>query len=214
MEFITPYHIIAILVAYLAGSIPTAVWVGKRFFGVDVRKEGSGNSGATNTFRVLGAKAGVPVLLFDVLKGWLPVFLFSTYGPYQYGTDAFVNLQIAVGMAAVLGHVFSLFLRFKGGKGVATLLGMIIAIQPIAALICMGVFLIMFLASKYVSLGSITAAVLFPVVIILVLGIRTPSLVYFSAIIAVLVVVTHHKNIGRLIKKEENKVQLKRGANS
>lgn len=196
------------------GSIPTAVWVGKRFFKTDVRKHGSGNSGATNTFRVLGKKAGIPVLLFDIFKGWFPVFIFSNYGPYEPASNAFVNWQLAIGIAAVLGHVFSVFLKFKGGKGVATLLGFITAVQPIAALICTAIFLVTFVLSRYVSLGSITAAVLFPVVVVVVLQVESPSMLYFSAAIAALVVLTHHKNIGRLIKKQENRVTFKKATNN
>src|ERR1700691_3440741 len=140
---ISIYSISALILAYLCGSIPTAVWIGEAFFGVDVREYGSGNAGATNTFRVLGKKAGIPVMLIDILKGWtttnLAYFIgVSTTGAYN--SIAFTNYELALGIAAVMGHLFPIFAGFRGGKGIATLFGMVLAINLDAALLCVGVF--------------------------------------------------------------------------
>jgi glycerol-3-phosphate acyltransferase PlsY len=153
---ISIYSISALILAYLCGSIPTAVWIGLAFFDVDVREYGSGNAGATNTFRVLGKKAGIPVMLIDILKGWtatnLAYFIgVSTTGAYN--SPAYINYALALGIAAVMGHLFPIFAGFRGGKGIATLFGMILAINLPAALVCVGVFLIILMATGYVSLG-------------------------------------------------------------
>ncbi len=202
------YNIVAILIAYLLGSIPSAVWIGKWFFGVDVREHGSKNAGATNTFRVLGKKAGIPVLIFDVLKGWFAVTLLSHFSMFEHYSNQYVNLQLAVGMAAVLGHIFPVYANFKGGKGIATLLGIIIAIHFKAAMFSMGIFVVTFMITRYVSLGSMTAAMCFPFLIIVVFKAQSPSLIYFSIVMAIAVLFTHQKNIERLLKKEENKMRI------
>jgi len=201
--------IVLMLGAYLLGSIPSAVWIGKYFFGVDVRQHGSKNAGATNTFRILGRKAGVPVLFFDVLKGWLAVKLFSFYSVYELGSIQQTNFQIALGILAVLGHVFPVYVRFKGGKGVATLLGIILALHLQAAAAAFIIFLVVFIISKYVSLGAIVAAVFFPFIIIYGFKEQTASLQYFATAVSVLLIITHRKNIHRLLRKEENKMELK-----
>lgn len=211
MEEIFSYNnVLAILLAYLVGSVPSAIWVSKWFFGVDVRDHGSKNAGATNTFRVIGKRAGFPVLFFDILKGWAAVkgfsYLFSTY---DLGTNQYVNLQLAIGMAAVFGHVFPIYARFKGGKGVATLLGIILAINLQAATASFGIFLVTYLLSQYVSLGAIMAAFFFPFLTIFVFKAQTPSLIYFSIVISIMVILTHKKNIERLLKREENKMPFK-----
>jgi glycerol-3-phosphate acyltransferase PlsY len=203
------FNVAAIIAAYLFGSIPSAVWVGKWFFGTDVREHGSKNAGATNTFRVLGKKAGIPVLFFDIFKGWAAVKGLSLLSSYDPFTAQFVNFQLAVGMAAVFGHIFPVYVRFKGGKGVATLLGIIIAIHYKAALLCFGIFAVTFLSTHYVSLAAIASAVSFPFLITVVFRAQTPSLIYFSIVIAVLVLFTHIKNIERLLKREENKMRIK-----
>lgn len=200
-------NILLFVGAYLLGSIPTAVWVGKRFYNIDVRDHGSGNAGATNVFRVLGKKAGIPVLLIDVIKGFLAVSL-ARFSQYTFGSTQFINLQLVLGVSALVGHVFPVFAAFRGGKGIATLLGVIIAVYPYAAFISILVFLIVFLISGYVSLGSMTAAVAFPIIVIYVLKISAPSLVIFSVLIAIMVLLTHKKNIGRLIRSEEPKTRL------
>lgn len=201
------FQIIALVIAYLIGSIPSAVWIGKIFYGVDVREYGSGNAGATNTFRVLGKKAGIPVLLIDIFKGFVAVQL-PYLTDFTPGSVHFVNLQLVMGVAALFGHIFPLFAAFKGGKGIATLLGIILSVHPYAALLSIAVFLIVFLISNYVSLGSICAAIAFPIIVVVVFKTKIPALVIFSMVIAVLVLVTHQKNIERLLKHQESKSHL------
>jgi glycerol-3-phosphate acyltransferase PlsY len=200
----------AILLAYIAGSIPSAVWAGKLFHGIDVREHGSGNAGATNTVRVLGWKTGIPVLIFDLFKGWLAAMLPLFMKAAEGGTEQMMALQIACGMAAILGHVFPLFAGFRGGKGVATTFGVLLALHPWLTLICAGIFLVVLFISGYVSLGSITAAVMFPV--LLMTAFDTPSLLFriFSVLVAVAIVVTHKKNIKRLLRGEENRFLRKK----
>jgi len=196
---------IALILSYLAGSIPSAVWAGKLFHGIDIREHGSGNAGATNTIRVLGWKTGVPVLIFDLAKGWLagslPLFLNAA----PEGSSQMLALQIACGVAAIIGHVFPVFAGFRGGKGVATTFGVLLSLQPLLTLTCAGIFLAVLLISRYVSLSSIIAGIMFPVLLMTVF--HTPSLLFriFSVVIAVALVVTHWKNIGRLIRGEEKK---------
>src|SRR6201747_1520560 len=153
---ITVYSISALILAYLCGSIPTAVWIGLAFYGVDVREYGSGNAGATNTFRVLGKKAGIPVMLIDILKGFTATnlaFLIPIPGPHSN----YISYQLALGIAAVMGHLFPVFAGFRGGKGIATLFGMVLAIHLQAALLCVIVFILVLLITRYVSLSSIVA---------------------------------------------------------
>jgi acyl phosphate:glycerol-3-phosphate acyltransferase len=205
----TTNAILALLIAYLIGSIPSAVWIGKWFYRVDVREHGSGNSGATNTFRVLGKKAGIPVLLMDVCKGWASVMMafWATEAPPH--SQDFVNIQIVLGVAAVVGHIFPVFAAFRGGKGIATLFGVILAVHPYACLIAAGVFLIVFIATNYVSLGSISAGISFPFIIIFFFGHDiVPSMVVFSCLVAILILITHQKNIERLLRREESKIFL------
>ncbi len=197
--------------AYLIGAIPTAVWVGQRFYGVDVREHGSKNAGATNTFRVLGKKPGTFVLLFDVLKGWAATSLASVLVQVNViSADDLIYYQMAMGILAVIGHVFPVYVGFKGGKGVATLLGMVLAIQPQAALICIGIFIIVLLLFKYVSLGSMLGAVAFPLLLLLIPRFQPdkPALTIFGFLLAALVVYTHRKNIGRLLNGAESKVNI------
>ncbi len=203
-------QIIAVLLAYLTGSIPSSVWVGKLFFNKDVRKEGSKNAGATNTFRVLGKKAGIPVLGLDILKGWAAVFLFVQLSAIPEVSEKFIVLQLSLAAAAVLGHIFPVYTNFKGGKGIATLLGSVLAIHFQAALLCIGVFILLFLITKYVSLGTISAAICFPVLLVAVFKTDSPVLVYFSILFAVIILLTHQKNIERLLNNEESKMYLVR----
>jgi glycerol-3-phosphate acyltransferase PlsY len=196
------------LIAYLLGSIPTSVWVGKSYYGIDVREHGSKNAGATNTFRVLGKKPGIVVLFIDVLKGatavLLPYFFFNNTIEYE----RLIQIQLLTAILAILGHVFPLFANFKGGKGVATSLGIIIGIHPPAAGICLGVFLIVFILSKYVSLGAIITAISFPLLIIFLFNVESIWLRGFSILLGSVVVLTHQKNIFRLVKGEESKMNL------
>lgn len=201
------YAIIAI-VGYLFGSIPTAVWIGKMRYGIDVRKHGSLNAGATNTFRVLGKKAGTVVLLVDVCKGALAVLIPFFVFNYGWSNDGLVHLKIIGGVSAVLGHIFPLFAQFNGGKGVATSLGIIIGLHPLAALVCLGIFLIIFIVSNYVSLGAIAASIAFPLVVEFLFQNESEALRYFSILLALAVIAAHHKNINRLINGNENKMNL------
>ena len=200
--------IIALLVtAYLLGSIPSAVWWGKRYYGIDVREFGSGNAGATNTFRVLGKKAGIPVLFIDIIKGTSAVLL-AFLSPFVFESNQFVNLQLGLGIAALVGHVFPIFAGFRGGKGVATILGIVICLTPITSLMVLGVFLIVLLAPRYVSLSSMTAGLSFPFFLNIVLKNQNQTLLIFSLFVAALLIVTHKKNIARLLKRQETKVNL------
>ena len=198
--------VLALILSYLAGSIPSAVWAGRVFHGIDIREHGSGNAGATNTIRVLGWKTGVPVLIFDLAKGWLaaslPVFLNAA----PEGSQHMTVLKIACGVAAINGHVFPVIAGFRGGKGVATTFGVLLALHPFLTLSCAGIFLVVLLVSNYVSLSSMTAGVMFPVLMMTVFP--TPSLLLklFAVVVAIALVVTHRKNIGRLIRGEEKKV--------
>ena len=193
--------------AYLLGSIPTAVWWGKGFYGIDVREFGSGNAGATNTFRVLGRKAGIPVLIIDILKGVAAVSLawLSAFTPHS---NHFINFQLALGVAALVGHIFPIFAGFRGGKGVATLLGVVICLHPLACACSLGVFLAILMATRYVSLSSMMAGVTFPLFLNILFKNQNPTLMVFSCVVALLLIVTHKKNITRLLKRQESKVNL------
>ncbi|GAB3706507.1 glycerol-3-phosphate 1-O-acyltransferase PlsY [Spirosoma flavus] len=203
--------IIGTVVAYLLGSIPTAVWYGQGFFGLDIRQFGSGNAGATNTFRVLGKRAGTIVMLVDVLKGYTASSLSTLlwYGDVITEKEI-LTFKIVFGLVAVIGHLYPIFADFKGGKGVATLLGMMLATHPEMAAVCIGIFLLVVIASQYVSLGSILAALAFPVLLLLqIFGQKeNPLLIVLGFVIFVLVVVTHQKNISRLLRGQENRTVL------
>jgi acyl phosphate:glycerol-3-phosphate acyltransferase len=203
-------NLIALLGAYIIGSIPSAVWIGQAFYGIDVREYGSGNAGATNTFRVLGKKAGIPVLFIDIAKGFLALQIVQLVSNYLPGTQQYINFKLALGIAALLGHIFPVFAGFRGGKGVATLLGILIGVQPQAALICSVIFILVLLISGYVSLSSMIAAVCYPFIIMLVLNETIPTVNIFAMAIAVMVLITHQKNIERLLRKKESKVRLLR----
>ncbi|MFP5081954.1 glycerol-3-phosphate 1-O-acyltransferase PlsY [Pedobacter sp. JCM 36344] len=208
---ISIFSISAVLFAYLFGSIPTAVWLGQAFYGVDVREYGSGNAGATNTFRVLGKKAGIAVMIIDIAKGYtatnLAYFIgLSVTGPQH--TSQFVNYQLALGVTAVMGHLFPIFAGFRGGKGVATLFGMILAVNFPAAMFCVLVFVVVLLATKYVSLGSICAGFTFPLSTIFILQSTIRSEVLYGMCVCILILITHQKNLERLLKGKESKVYL------
>lgn len=196
-----------VLIAYLLGSIPTSVWIGKVFYNIDVREFGSGNAGATNTFRVLGKKAGIPVLIIDILKGTLAVSL-SFLSVYEVGSQGFINLQLALGIAALIGHIFPIFAGFRGGKGVATILGVVFCIMPLACSLSLLVFLFVLLSTRIVSLSSILAGASFPFFLNLLLHNENKVLAVFSVVVALLLIITHRKNIKRLLKREESKVKL------
>jgi glycerol-3-phosphate acyltransferase PlsY len=198
-----------ILLGYLIGSIPTAVWVGKTFRGIDIREHGSKNAGATNTFRVLGKRFGWLVLIVDVSKGILAACLphFFSYMLEGY-KDEFLILQLCGSFSAVFGHVFPIFAQFRGGKGVATSLGIVIGINPYAALVCLVIFLIVFLSSRYVSLGAIISALSFPFVSFFIIQEDARIMIVFTVVLGVMVILAHRKNIDRLWKGEENKMNL------
>jgi glycerol-3-phosphate acyltransferase PlsY len=198
--------ILAFVFAYLLGSIPSAVWIGKRFHNIDVRQHGSGNAGATNVIRVLGWKTGIPVVIIDVGKGWLATMLPVFLNLAEPGSTLLTNLQIMTGVTAIIGHIFPVFAGFRGGKGVGSFFGVLLALQPLLTSCCIGVFLVVLLITGIVSVSSMSAGVAFPVLLFLVFD--TPSLVFriFSIFVAIALVITHRKNIGRLLRGEESKL--------
>ena len=205
---LTTEIILFILLAYLTGAFPSAVWVGKTFYKIDVREFGSGNAGATNTFRVLGKKAGIPVLLMDIFKGWLAVNYLSFLSDVPLGIERQFEIQLVFGIAAVIGHLFPVYTGFRGGKGIATMMGLLIGLHPLAAICCFGIFVVVFVLSRYVSLGSIIASISFPVIVILVLGSTNSSLNLFAVFVPILSLITHQKNIERLVRGEETKIKF------
>lgn len=208
MDFPWMYGITAMAISYLCGSVPSSVWWGKAFYGLDVREHGSHNAGATNTFRVLGPKAGIPVLLLDVLKGFLPVRLLPFWSGMEPYSDAWTLLRVLLVLAAVVGHLYPVFAGFRGGKGIATSLGGVLAIHPGAALLCVIVFFGVFSFTRYVSLASLTAAVVFPLSITLVFAEPSHVLRWFAVVLCGIVFFTHRQNIGRLLKGNENRMTL------
>ena len=199
-----------IILAYLIGSIPTSVWVSKQFFGIDIREYGSGNAGATNTFRVLGSKWGSFVMLVDVIKGVVATSLYLLLPHYLTNELHQTNFMLGLGIASILGHIFPIWANFKGGKGVATLLGMAVAIQPIVAVCCIGVFLIVLFLTRFVSLSSILAGIAFMVFILFVFNEQPTFYRIFAVMVALMVVLTHQKNIGRILNGTESKVTILR----
>lgn len=198
--------ILLVIAAYLLGSIPTAVWIGKRFHGIDIREHGSKNAGATNTLRVLGRRAAIPVLLIDVAKGFAAVMLYHL-SPYK-DTDFGFYLKLMLVVAVVAGHIFPVFAGFKGGKGVATMAGAVLGVYPPAVLLCFVTFLIVLAISHYVSLSSMTAGALFPIYLVFVFHQTYLPLVIFACIVAVALIITHRRNIKRLAEGTESKIYL------
>lgn len=206
MDFPWVYGISAMVLAYLCGSIPTSVWWGRAFYDIDIREHGSRNAGATNTFRVLGPKAGVPVLLLDIAKGFLPVRILPNFSELKPDTAPWMWLRVALVIAAVVGHLYPVFAGFKGGKGVATSLGGVLAVHPGAAGICVAVFALVFFLSRYVSLGSLCAAVAFPIAVVLIYREISAVKIGFAILLCIMVFYTHRENIGRLWRGEENRM--------
>jgi glycerol-3-phosphate acyltransferase PlsY len=200
------YAVLAFVLAYLLGSIPSAVWIGKRFHNIDVREHGSGNAGTTNTIRVLGWAAGIPVLLIDIAKGWLAAMLPVFFHLANNGTALMTDLQLIAGIVAITGHIFPLFAGFRGGKGVATVFGVFLALQPLLTLCVIAVFLVVFFITGIVSVSSMSAGVSFPVLLFVFFD--TPSLLFkiFSIIVGVSLIVTHRENIRRIWRGEEKKL--------
>jgi glycerol-3-phosphate acyltransferase PlsY len=189
------------LSAYLLGSIPSAYWYGKYFHGIDIREHGSGNIGATNSLRVLGKKAGIFVLIFDLLKGLIPVYLARYLGLSE-------EMVFLIGLTAILGHIFSIFAGFKGGKGIATSLGVILAVSPIGGGMSAVVFIVIVYITKYVSLGSLLAGLAFVVYFLILNGVFNP-LSYIAFGLLLLIVFTHRINIQKLLNGTENKLGKK-----
>ncbi|MFR9620956.1 MAG: glycerol-3-phosphate 1-O-acyltransferase PlsY [Rikenellaceae bacterium] len=199
-----------IIVAYLLGSIPSAVMIGKRYYGIDIREHGSKNAGSTNVLRVLGRRAALPVFALDFLKGFVAV---SAVGLIEYDSywqiEGLMTLKVIAVFAAVVGHIFPIFAEFKGGKGVATLVGAVTGIYPTIMLYCFGVWLILFIVFHYVSLASMVAGVCFPIFTLISPEVnRSIVFVVFSFAVAVLLIWTHRKNIERLRNGEESKIYI------
>ena len=201
-------EVLLIVLAYLIGSIPTAVWISRYFFDIDIREYGSGNAGATNTFRVLGSKWGSFVMVVDVLKGVVATSLYILIPYYLHNEFDRTNFMVGLGLAAVLGHIFPVWADFRGGKGVATLFGMILAMQPIVAIYCVGVFILVLYLTRFVSLSSILASLAFAVLILFIFNEQEPLYRGFAIAVALLVVLTHQKNISRLLRGNESKVPI------
>lgn len=201
-------EIFLIVVAYLIGSIPTAVWTSKAFFEIDIRDYGSGNAGATNTYRVLGSKWGTFVMIVDMLKALVAVKIAFFLPTDMHGDFYLTNMQIALGLSAVVGHIFPVWAEFRGGKGVASLFGMVLGIQPNVALCCVGIFIVVLYATRWVSLSSILASIAFPILILFIFN--EPETLYriFAIVVALLVLLTHQKNINRILRGDENKLPI------
>lgn len=210
--------IVVIIISYLIGAIPSSLWTGKLFFNIDIRDHGSGNAGATNTFRILGWKAGVSVLLVDFGKGLLCTTLVSRLawvigsGPVQIypGWDVEPMLLILCGVAAVVGHMFPVYANFSGGKGAATACGMLYGIEPISISISLAVFFILMFSTRYVSVGSMAGAIVYPITqLILRYGFGWDidgSILIFSSALAIGIIIKHKGNIKRLLNGTENRV--------
>lgn len=206
-----------VIIAYLLGSIPSAVWIGKKYYGIDIREHGSKNAGTTNMLRVLGKRAAIPVFIIDYFKGFGAVMLTSLLRYDDAVNDAWlINIRIIATVAVVLGHIFPIFAGFKGGKGVATLLGAGTGIYPPLVLMCFGVWCLVFAVWHYVSLASIIAGCCYPLLVMIfstmtynpAAPLVSIPFITFSWVVAILLVWTHRKNIKRLMDGSESKVYL------
>lgn len=204
------YLVLLLILAYLLGSIPTSVWMGKALRGLDLREHGSGNAGATNAFRVLGKLIGSAVLILDMLKGFLAVSLVHVQGAIESNTEGWMILKIGLGLVAVCGHIFPVFAAFRGGKGVATTTGVALALHPYAALAAMGIYLLVFLLTRISALGSLLAVLTYPVWIFWVFRSDYLSIRIFSLLVLGLVFITHRANILRLVRGEEKSLFRKK----
>ncbi|MCC6720954.1 MAG: glycerol-3-phosphate 1-O-acyltransferase PlsY [Bacteroidia bacterium] len=196
------------ILSYMLGSLPSSIWLSRVLHGIDIRDYGSGNAGATNTFRVLGSRTGLMVLTLDIVKGITASSLVLFLGSIAHGTERYINIQLLFGLCAVLGHLFPIYENFRGGKGIATLLGMVIGINYILALSCIALFVIVLLVTRYVSLSSILATISFPIIAIFILKKDEPLLIVFGIVAVFIVILTHQKNIKNLLAGEENKANL------
>lgn len=198
--------VLAVVLAYLLGSIPAAVWIGKWFHNIDVREHGSGNAGTTNTIRVLGWATGIPVLIIDITKGWLAAMLPVFFHLAESGSADLTNLQLASGIIAIIGHIFPVLAEFRGGKGVATVFGVFLALQPLLTICCMGVFLAVLLITGIVSVSSMSAGITFPVFLFLFFDTQSILFKIFAVLVGIALVVTHRENIRRIWRGEETKL--------
>ncbi len=201
------WNIILVIAAYLLGSIPSAVWISRKYYGIDIREYGSKNAGATNVLRVLGKRAALPVFAIDLSKGFVAVQL-AHISTFMLGSEAMFLFKMGLVAAVVLGHIFPVFAGFRGGKGVATLAGSVLGVYPPAVLLCLATFLVVLIISHYVSLSSMTAGVMFPIYTWFIFGERSRTLIGFACVVALLLIFTHRKNIGRLLAGTESKLYL------
>lgn len=222
-SFITYYCVITmLLIAYVLGSIPSAVWIGKKYYGIDIREHGSKNAGTTNMLRVLGRRAALPVFVLDFFKGFVAVTLI---GMMRYDADIssawLINLKILGVFAAVLGHIFPIFANFKGGKGVATLVGAVTGIYPQIVFLCFAVWFLVFIISHYVSLASMTAGCCFPLLVVIYSSSEWSrnndisfTFIIFAFAVAILLMWSHRKNIERLKAGTESKIYIWKSADT
>ena len=203
-------YIIVTVIAYLLGSISFSVIISKKIAGFDVREKGSGNAGSTNVLRTVGKKAAVLTLICDVLKGVVAVLIATLVGKIWKELDGALLVQLA-GIFVIIGHTFPIFFKFKGGKGVATSLGVLLITNWQIGLICLVFALVLMALTQMVSVGSIGAAILYPVLTIFITQnyIVTGNYIISSIIIAVLVVFNHRSNVKRLLSGTENRINLK-----
>ena len=213
---ILTYDIVStlLIIAYLLGSIPSAVWIGKRYYGIDIREHGSKNAGTTNMLRVLGRRAAIPVFALDFLKGFVAVTIIDLVKYDDVFANApnenwFYMLRFAALFCAVLGHIFPIFAGFRGGKGVATLVGGVVAVNAPLVLLCAGVWIIVLMVTHYVSLASMIAGVCYPIFTLTSPKVgHLPPFIIFSLVVAILLIYTHRKNIQRLKAGTESKIYV------
>ena len=201
-------EILLIVLSYLIGSIPTSVWISRYLYGIDIREYGSGNAGATNSYRILGPRTGTFVMVVDILKGVLATSLYLFIPYYMHDELERTNFMIGLGLAAVVGHIFPIWADFRGGKGVATLFGMVLAIQPLVGVYCVAVFLCVLFLTRFISLSSILASIAFAVFILFIFNEKETLYRGFAIAVALMVMLTHQKNIGRLLRGSESKVPI------
>ena len=203
--------VIILLISYITGSFPTSIVMTRVIKNIDIREHGSGNAGATNVFRVLGWKYAILVLAFDIFKGWLPTAVYATIIFQKLPVPDQGLVQILCGFAAVIGHIFPIFTGFKGGKGVGSLIGVLLALYPLVFPLCLLIGVVVITTTGYVSLGSISAAIALPIIILILprLGLISPnlSLIVFSLLVPWLIIFTHRTNINRIRNGTENRFE-------
>lgn len=203
--------LLLLLLSFITGSIPTSIILGKIVKGIDIREYGSGNAGGTNVFRVLGWRPALIVVIIDIFKGWLPTAIYATVLFQGQPITNVGVIQILCGFCAVLGHTYTIFAGFRGGKGIGTLAGMLLALFPIALPLCIIVFIITLILTGYVSLSSILATVALPIILLVlpIFGIQqsTSSLLIFALLVPLFAIFTHRSNIVRLRNGTENRFE-------